>query len=370
MSTPNIFTYATKELSQDAFICWLIACASEATGPLKKCGLAFVRALFRAGGLDGTRNIPVLNPDGSRLCPPYNGRYYVSEVSSPKRQYQNIDVYFQAKVDGKMVSFIIEDKIDGQPREGQLKKYLDTVVKNTEEKDLIKPVYFKTGYVFSNEREDVEQDKYSVFKAEDMKKFLDCHPDAIRENQILCQYSEYLNDKIKPRDEALANWDLDQDYVQWEFMEKLRDVLRSANCEWKDFVPDQLSGEPNGSWNGLSKGNNKDSSGSPFTHYSFSQHLYWRIDSGWPLRLMISLANAGMNYDQNYDEIQEYRRLFDQALQQEGLHAGNFRRIKAKKQCAIGSIDTTNLGGMTESKFRGFLDRVTRVHIRFLESIS
>lgn len=28
MSTPNIFSYATKERSQDAFICWLIACAS------------------------------------------------------------------------------------------------------------------------------------------------------------------------------------------------------------------------------------------------------------------------------------------------------------------------------------------------------
>ena len=372
MSTPNIFTYAKKELSQDAFICWLIACASEATGPLRKCGLAFVRALFRAGGLDGTRNIPVLNSAGCRMNP-YNGRYYVSEVSSPRRQYLNIDVYFQAKVDGKKVSFIIEDKTDGQPGEGQLKGYLKSVIEDTEEKDIIKPVYFKTGYVFSEERDSVEQDKYSVFKAEDLKKFLDCHPDAIRENQILCQYSEYLNDKIKPRVEALKNWDFEQDYVQWEFLLKLRRVLRNADGEWQHFVPDRFSGEPDSGqpdewkWNGLDRATPY---GNPWTQYWFSQHLYWRIDSGWPLRLMISLANAEMNYDQDCDEIQEYRRLFGQALEPEELHAGNFLLVKAEKDCTIGSINIANIQKMTVSEFREFLDGVKRVHIRFLESIS
>ena len=54
MSIPNIFKYATKELSQDAVICWLVACAAEATGDLQKCGLEFVRTLFRAGKSDRT----------------------------------------------------------------------------------------------------------------------------------------------------------------------------------------------------------------------------------------------------------------------------------------------------------------------------
>ncbi len=362
MSTPNIFFYATTERSQDAFICWLIACASEATGPLRKCGLAFVRALFRAGALDGTRNIPVLDSAGSPMAP-YNGRYYVSEVSSPRPQYEDIDVYFQAKVDGKMVSFIIEDKIDSQPGKDQLKNYRNSVVEDKQKKDLIKPVYFKTGYVFGDERESVENDNYSVFRAEDLKKFFDCHPDAIRENQILCHYAEYLNGKIQTRSSALANWDFDQDYVQWEFMQELRDVLRGAACQWNHFVPYTLSGD----WNGLSRKNPR---GTPWTQHGFSEHLYWRIESGSPLLLKISLASTGMNYDQDYDEIQEYRRLFDQALQQERLQAGNFRLIRAEEECTIGSIDTAELRGMTKSEFREFLDRVTRVHIRFLESIS
>ena len=56
MTPPNIFDYATKELSQDAVICWLIAWAgADSNGSpekeeLRQCGLAFVKALSRSGG--------------------------------------------------------------------------------------------------------------------------------------------------------------------------------------------------------------------------------------------------------------------------------------------------------------------------------
>ena len=380
MGAPNFFSDAPESL-QDAFICWLVECASEATGPLRKCGLAFVRALFRAGGLDGTRNIPVLNSAGCRMKP-YNGRYYVSEVSSPRRQYLDIDVYFQAKVDGKMVSFIIEDKTDGQPGEGQLKGYLKSVIKDTEEKDIIKPVYFKTGYVFSNEREDVEENKYSLFEAEDLKKFLADHQDVIRENQILCQYSEYLNDKIKPRVEALKNWDFEQDYVQWEFMRKLRKVLRNEDGEWQGFVPDELSGEPEleepdksgQRWkNGLGSGNNNYHPKSPWTQYWFSKHLFWRLDKfdrkTASLRTQLRLMIHRTELETSDDEIQEYQNLFDEALEQEGLRTGNVRR--RSQNSTVGSVEIVNeTTKFQEMKVYEFLDCVTRVHIRFIESIS
>ena len=51
-SRPNLFGYATKELSQDAVICWLIAWAGveQSKYPedeaLRRCGRAFVDALF------------------------------------------------------------------------------------------------------------------------------------------------------------------------------------------------------------------------------------------------------------------------------------------------------------------------------------
>ena len=390
MSTPNIFRYATTELSQDAFICYLVACASEATSPLKECGKAFVRALFRAGASGGTKDIPVLDSNGNLLAP-YNGPCEVSDVCTPVRQYgkEKIDVYFQAKVDGKMGSFSIEDKVDTEAHSNQLKRSLDYVINDDQEEDLIKPVYFKTGYMFNYEREDVEENNYSVFDAEDLKKFLNCHPNAIREDQILRQYEEYLNDKMEARATALKEWCLNQNYVQWEFMRKLRKVLRSANSEWQDFVPDELSGEPDyreldeWRWKGLERGNNLNSK-SPWTQYWFSQHLYWRLDrKPWlvnpnlrvQLRLMIFLVNAGKNYDQDCDEIQEYRALFDQVLEEEEFCTGNVRKVRAEKDCTIGSVgivnktdianETTKFQGLTEDVF---LDRVKRVHIEFLKS--
>lgn len=52
MNSPNLFNYATKELSQDAVICWLIAWAgiqsarNPADRELRQCGRELLNALF------------------------------------------------------------------------------------------------------------------------------------------------------------------------------------------------------------------------------------------------------------------------------------------------------------------------------------
>ena len=81
MSKPNIFNYATKELSQDAFICWLVVIGyvAEAEGVLQRCGRAFIGALMKHG-----------REQYGRPC-------VVTEVFPPKTQYKGIDVYFQAE---------------------------------------------------------------------------------------------------------------------------------------------------------------------------------------------------------------------------------------------------------------------------------
>lgn len=357
---PNLFNYATSELSQDAFICWLVACAAKATGDLQKCGLEFVRTLFRVGASDRTGGVPVLGPDGEPIC--HNGPCDVSDVSCLRPQYNKIDVYFRAKVDGKRVSFIIEDKKDGSVHSNQLARYLKAAIKEEEEEDLIKPVYFKTGYVFSDERDIVEQNNYSVFEAEDLKRFLEGQ-DATRENEILRQYEEYLACQMKTRADTQASWDLKQDHVQWEFMLKLRDVVESAAGEWQAFVLDELSGFPDWTWGGLGRGKNK--GGGSWTQYWFAQHLFWRLDQEKPLRLMISLSSAGQSVEESNGMMSEYQSCFDRALQEEGLSEGGARRVRGNER-TIGSVATTNFQGMTASEF---LNRVTRVHIRFLDMI-
>lgn len=364
MSIPNIFNYATKELSQDAVICWLVACVTEATGDLQKCGLEFVRTLFRAGQVGPDGGVPVLGPNGE-LTDPHYGPCNVNDVSCPRPQYDRIDVYFQAKVDGKKVSFIIEDKKDGSTDSDQLARHIEVVIGDKEKEDLIKPVYFKTGYVFNDEREVVECAKYSVFKAEDMARFLGSQ-DVTREKEILPQYAEYLAAFMEPRIKAQQEWNLNQDHVQWEFMLKLRDRLENADGEWQPFIPTELSGSPPDSdwlWYGLGRGTN---SGSPWTQYWFAKHLFWRLDSWTPrLRLMIYLENAGRSVEESDGMVREYRDCFNEALQEEGLDARRFVRRKGN-ECTIGSVEIANFQGMTVSEF---LDRVTRVHIRFLDVI-
>lgn len=363
---PNLFDYATSELSQDAFICWLVACAAEATGDLHECGRAFVRALFRAGVSDEIEGIPVLGANG-KPATLYDGPCDVSDVINViniKRQYYKTDVYFQAKVDGKKVSFIIESKRDARDHSNQLARYIEAVSTDDEKEDIIKPVYFKTGYVFRDERDTVEQKNYSVFGVEDMKRFLDGQ-NATRENEILCQYAEYLAALMERRRKARQEWNLKQDHVQWEFMLKFRDMLKNAAGEWQPFVPDELSGSPPNSdkiWCGLSRGT---SSGRPWTQYWFARHLFWRLDQEKPLRLMIYLSSAGRRVEESNGMMREYRNCFDRALQEEGLAGGGTRR-RLGNECTVGSVKTAHFQGMTVSEF---LNRVTRVHIRFLDMI-
>ena len=185
---PNIFKYATRELSQDAVVCWLVACARDAAGELRELGLEFVQALMRSGN-----GMAIDVSDGQSDS--YEGDCKIGQVlCEPKLQHENMDVYFQAKVDEMVVSFIIEDKTDTEMHGDQLERYRRTVMEGSVTKDLIKAVYLKTGHVFDDEREKAKSTGYSVFDIEDMVAFLDGDSRA-RVHEILRQYAEYIKER-------------------------------------------------------------------------------------------------------------------------------------------------------------------------------
>ncbi len=377
MATPNIFSCVTSERLQDAFVCYLVACANQTTSDrdLQECGLEFVRTLFRAGASNATAGVPVLDPDGEPMDP-YVGPCKVSEVYDLKPQYKvkdgEIDVYFQAKVDGKKVAFIIENKIHTSEHDNQLARYLNSVSKD--EQDLIKAVYFKTGYVFSDERAFVECNKYSVFEAEDMKKFL-AGQVATKKDEILRQYAEHLENLIETRDEDLTKWDLDP--VRWEFMLKLREKLEDAADDWQCFICKKFSGLPKDDDIWKEKGlKRKNEWGGMWMEYWFSKYLFWRIDPKTKknLRLMIALSNAKLDYDLDYEVVRkEYRSCFEEVLSEKGV-SGKARGNKGAF-CTVGFIDIPEFQEKTVSDFlegkavSKFLDRVKRVHIGFLKKM-
>lgn len=102
---PNIFSYATSELSQDAFLCWLLAWADssrKATDPaLHDLGTAFLRSLFGAAGKNGE-------------FPTTPGKVVV------KRQQQCKDVLATV---GDHHVILIEDKVGALPHGDQLVRY-------------------------------------------------------------------------------------------------------------------------------------------------------------------------------------------------------------------------------------------------------
>lgn len=122
MATPNIFTYATSELSQDAFILWLLDWANPKNANIDKSlcetAQAFARLL-----LDKT---------------------YL-EISSVvcKKQEHHIDVF---AVINEQYALIIEDKTNTSEHGNQIKRYSEWVKKESKYANLeLHCVYYKTG---------------------------------------------------------------------------------------------------------------------------------------------------------------------------------------------------------------------------------
>ena len=230
MSVPNIFEFATKELTQDALICWLVACAKDGCGDYRKRGLDFISSLYN-----------------HHYGFPNEQQNTISIEENPQQQQNNIDVYFRARVNGQTVSFIIEDKVGTSMHGDQLRRYLESVRQDVEEDEEIVPVYFKTEYVFDDEREKAEEQQYSVFKSEEMLEFLNQLP-LTSDHEILRQYRTYLQKRTVDRAHQIDEWNFENDFVQWEFLKLLQDRLEGCRDRWEEFVKEQLR-DGNGSLN-------------------------------------------------------------------------------------------------------------------------
>src|SRR4051794_18176618 len=104
MTRPNLFDFATSELSQDAFLCWLLSWARDelcAVDPaLHGTGTAFLSSLLALHGIDMPAGVKSL------------------EI---RRQHKDIDILVLVNDD---IVLAIEDKIDTSEHSDQLRRYL------------------------------------------------------------------------------------------------------------------------------------------------------------------------------------------------------------------------------------------------------
>lgn len=197
----NIFRYATKELSQDAFLCWL-ANWYNYDSPLKSLAKEFIslimsRTVVRDFEL---KNVAVL------------------------RQYNHIDVLL---VINERTGVIIEDKTFTSEHGKQISRYAtqaltEPIVANNATYDLkdVICVYFKTG-------EYVQADDAVCHKNEIVKltrgDMLSLIKPYIEKSEILLDYYENLKDL----DDAYAK--TEKAYVNYHYNE----ALRNSHMQWR-----------------------------------------------------------------------------------------------------------------------------------------
>jgi hypothetical protein len=200
--TPNIFKYATSELSQDAMICYILEWAKieskSKNEKLHKLGIDFLDSLF--------------------------AKFY-DDKKLEKYEKITIKTQYPVKVNTKNkfidilcivddFVFIIEDKTNTKNSKNQLENYLaiiKTKTKSSLDKDRefkdkeVLPIYFKTGD--QGNYDDVKKAGYKAYLRKDFLKVLEKFSDI--ENTIIKDYILHLQ-KIELEVNSYKNLPVDK----------------------------------------------------------------------------------------------------------------------------------------------------------------
>ena len=190
----NLFSYATSELSQDAFLCWLLSYAINGCNKdlfLKACAQDFLR-IFTGIPEDG---------DVYLSCP-------------PQRQYKHIDILLTVNDRYKV---IIEDKIGTSEHSKQLELYREAICKEFSPEYEIRGVYFKTGY--QSNLSGVIAANYKICMRNDILSILQKHAGTIQ-NNIFQDYYSHLESLAQAASNysklPIKNWGWQQIYEFYE----------------------------------------------------------------------------------------------------------------------------------------------------------
>lgn len=338
---PNIFEYATSELSQDAMIAWLMACAKpdEDDAALQEMGQSFFRFLLERPCNNAER--AVLDRDGKLAR--YDGAGVVSEITVIK-QHQKVDVYCRARIDGRSVIIVIEDKIHANLSGNQLERYRKVAQSDPTEAHYIKLIYLKTGMPFDRELRDVAKENYCQVGACHLEGFLKDEPAKAVSSDLLDQFRARISDLAQWQRQAYQDWNMNLGQVQYRFAEKLKARLEIANDGGEVWQDSNIGG---GYW----------------AQYRFDDHhLFWRMDTNRShLRMMVEPEKIPSSMN-----VYRYRDAFKRACGQ----AWERTNISPKSgETSIGAIPYPNEGKIGQN-VDAFLDSIAQVHERFLRELA
>jgi hypothetical protein len=198
MSRPNLFAYAPSELSQDAFLCWLLEWA-DPRHEAEDAGL-------HAGGKELIRL--AFEKHGNSTAPALRS----IEVHA---QWKRIDILVRIN---ETHVLLIEDKVFTREHSDQLKRYLETVRSEFPDCEVL-PIYLQTGN--QPDYNAVESAGYQVLNRSDLLKIIGLATESGSENAILRDFDRHLRgieDRVLAyQNEPPEKWDR----LAWEgfFME-------------------------------------------------------------------------------------------------------------------------------------------------------
>lgn len=260
-TSPNLFSYATSELSQDAMICWLMAWAGTAKSSnleneaLRQCGRLFVNKLFAKW--KDRKEVSIRD----QIC---------IEIEC---QESGIDIL--ARVDRHNV-LLIEDKTGTGVHDNQLQRYKKLVIDGSTafgklNEECFFPIYLKTGNMSPSDRRRVENEGFRLFDRKDLLGVLNVYRG---QNAILLDFLRHLT-QCDQRTNSFMHWKAGEGRSQlgWEGMyAHLEHRLASEAGRWEDLTSTQRGG-----YIGLSFIPNESSKNSRFAMWVEKERISFRL---------------------------------------------------------------------------------------------
>ncbi|HZU89930.1 MAG TPA: hypothetical protein VE993_11785 [Stellaceae bacterium] len=166
MTAPNLFDYATTELSQDAFVCWMLAWADEraivADPTMHQTGLDLLNALLQLHGQPQFEHVRV----------------------QVHKQVYRADIVVEV---GKHLILLIEDKIHAGA-DNDLKQYHEIICRHFPHRTVL-PIFFKTGD--QSDYREIKQAGFKLFLREQLLPVLRRWCDRVS-NAIFMDFMENL----------------------------------------------------------------------------------------------------------------------------------------------------------------------------------
>ena len=209
LNRPNLFTYATSELSQDAFLCWILNWADpkykQIDNDLHNVGIQFIEAIFKK---HQRSMIPI-------------------ESITIEKQVDGLDILAVLNED---IAILIEDKTFTNNHSNQLKRYREAMDKRGYIYNQQLPIYYKIAN--QGDYKSVEEAGYQVFHRKDMLPILKKGIELGITDSILTDYYDHLL-QIETSHESYQTCSIDKwEWASWRgFYSKLQEM--NIKGEWE-----------------------------------------------------------------------------------------------------------------------------------------